>query len=1067
MADVLLTEKLFANMAGWEAMKRARTYLDGGQVLSSNWSPPVLKGVVNAGGTSYRSGLVIRGETDVENLCTCKDSREWGTICAHSVSVGLHHLRRDMVSKGDLKGAMGLATPPPSVGGGSSLPAGKVFAPVVQPKKPKNGLKLAQAGESGESLRLHVVLPPNFAAAIAKGKGMIFLEGESGGKRQPLNTFSKAVTYQCDALDAALLLQAEELAEGDVPAMLVMTSAQLVTLLPKLANHPRITVGKQHKVEVLSKVWRTAVKATLDPKGEITVAVPPMASDVALLTDGKQSWVFQQNRFQPLTLPPLVIVATQGPVRLKRSEVPIFLSRDWPQLQLNCDVQTNFKLEDFSCETAPPKFLLHLAGGLAQMRAQLQCAYGPRIYTVGQATADDAMWLPDPVSPTRYVTRDVGSEQQALNRLLKYGFSRPDGQGMSQLIGEDRVLTFMAREYPRLEKEWQVTLEERLQRSAEKNLERVEAEISILPSGERWFDLEVNFAGESERFSAADIQRLLLSGRSHTRLKNGKIALIDMGAVDDLQQMLVDASPQQKDGRYRLDNSQAGFLQASLSEAGLNKVKAPSAWLSKAVPRHGTADMPVPPLGDLEKVLRPYQRQGVAWLWFLRNNLFGGVLADEMGLGKTLQTLALLSAAKAQAASQLKPSLIVCPTTLVFNWREEAKKFAPHLKVLVLDGPQRQNRFATMAEHDLVLTSYALIRRDAEHYRGVEFDTLILDEAQHIKNRESQNAQAVKSIRAEHRVVLTGTPMENSVLDLWSIFDFLMPSYLGAAKDFRERYELPIVRDKDKEAQARLSRRLRPFILRRLKRDVAKELPEKLDQVAYCELTEEQQAAYTQILNASRKEVMDAVGAQGVGKSRMVIFSALLRLRQVCCDLRLLKMEGAEIKSPSAKLDLFGELLEEVIDGGHRALVFSQFVEMLFILRERLDKEGVRYCYLDGSTSNRGEVVEQFQKSNDIPLFLISLKAGGTGLNLTAADTVIHFDPWWNPAVEDQATGRAHRIGQNRVVTSYKLIARGTLEEKILNLQQRKREIAEATLDGEEAFSNSLTWEEIQGLFAG
>ncbi|MCD6052553.1 MAG: helicase, partial [Verrucomicrobia bacterium] len=866
------------------------------------------------------------------------------------------------------------------------------------------------------------------------------------------------------AQDRALYREAEALAEGEVPAMLVLTTAQVAGLLPKLVGHPRISVGKQAAVEVSKQIWRATIKATLEPKGEIVLSAGTMPGDAALLTSGTQSWVFQKNKFQPVVLPPALLAATQGSVRLKRSEVPIFLTRDWPQLQAACEVQSNFKLEDFSCEASPPKFLLHLHGGLAQLHGQLQCAYGVRIHTVGKATADDGMWQADPDSPTRYITRDTAAEKAALDRLLKYGFSRPDELGMCHLVGEDRVLNFMAREYPRIEKEWKVSLEERLQRSTEKNLERIEPEFRVMPSGERWFDLEVSFAGESERFSAMDIQRLLLSGRNHTRLKNGKIALIDTEAIQELQQVLQDVSPEQQGGKYRINNAQAGFLQSSLDEAGLTKLQAPPTWQAKAFARQGVAEMPLPAVGELEKVLRPYQKQGVAWLWFLRQNQFGGILADEMGLGKTLQTLALLVAAKNEA--KLKPVLIVCPTSLVFNWVQEAKKFAPQLKVLALDGPQRQARFPLIAESDLIVTSYALIRRDAELYRQHEFDTVILDEAQHIKNRESQNAQAVKTIRADNRLVLTGTPMENSVLDLWSIFDFLMPGYLGVAKDFRERYEMPIVRDKDKDAQARLTRRLKPFILRRLKRDVAKELPEKLEQVSFCELTEEQQAAYTQILEASRKEVLEAVGAQGLAKSRMVIFSALLRLRQICCDVRLLKLPDAQIKAPSGKLEMFGELLEEIIDGGHRALVFSQFVEMLTLLREKLDKDGVKYCYLDGSTKNRGEVVEQFQKTNDIPLFLISLKAGGTGLNLTAADTVIHFDPWWNPAVEDQATGRAHRIGQNRVVTSYKLIARGTLEEKILSLQQRKREMAEATLDGEEAFSNSLTWDEIQGLFA-
>ena len=394
----------------------------------------------------------------------------------------------------------------------------------------------------------------------------------------------------------------------------------------------------------------------------------------------------------------------------------------------------------------------------------------------------------------------------------------------------------------------------------------------------------------------------------------------------------------------------------------------------------------------------------------------------------------------------------------------EAKKFTPNLRVLALHGPDRHRLFDQIPESDIVVTSYALIRRDAEKYRGLEFDTVVLDEAQHIKNRQTQNAQAVKAVRAKYRLVLTGTPIENSVLDLWSIFDFLMPGYLGAAQDFRERYELPITRDKNSDAASRLSRRLRPFILRRLKRDVAADLPAKLEQVSFCEMTSDQRAVYQQVIEASRKEVLDAVGAQGIAKSRMVVLSALLRLRQVCCDLRLLKLDGVEPANASGKLELFGELLEEVIDGGHRVLVFSQFVSMLTLLKEKLTAEGIEYCYLDGSTTNRGAVVERFQKTATIPVFLISLKAGGVGLNLTGADTVIHFDPWWNPAVEDQATDRAHRIGQTRVVTSYKLITRDTIEEKILLLQQKKRDIIKATLGSEEELAEALSWEDIQEL---
>ena len=704
--------------------------------------------------------------------------------------------------------------------------------------------------------------------------------------------------------------------------------------------------------------------------------------------------------------------------------------------------------------------------GLTQVQAQLQCAYGPRIMTVGVTAKDESLWLPDSKCTTRYSTRDFGAEVAAAERMRRAGFTGPDPQGRWNLHGESAVVRFFARDYPRWQKEWEVSLAERLQQSTSKNFERLEPRFEIRPSGERWFDLEMSLASaDGEKFSAADIQRLILSGNSTTRLKNGRIALIDTGALEEFNEVLRDCAPQQHANGYRFSDVQAGFLDATLRQQPGWQVQAAAGWRDRAARQSGQAKLTCPPLGPLEEVLRPYQRQGVAWLQFLRENKFGGILADEMGLGKTLQTLAFIQSCHANRKLS-GPVLIVCPTSLVFNWLAEAKKFTPGLKALTLHGTGRHGRFEDIARSDLVITSYALIRRDAERYRELEFDTLVLDEAQHIKNRQTQNALAVKAVRAGHRLVLTGTPMENSVLDLWSIMDFLMPGYLGSATDFRERYEQPITRDKDETVQARLGRRLRPFILRRLKTEVVKDLPAKLEQVSYCELTDDQAEIYKQVLAVSRKEVMDAVGAQGVAKSKMIVLNALLRLRQICCDLRLLKLDNAEFTDDSSgKLAMFGELLEEAMDGGHRVLVFSQFTTMLALLKDKLAAGNIEFCYLDGATTNRGAVVEKFQGNAKIPVFLISLKAGGVGLTLTGADTVVHFDPWWNPAVEDQATDRAHRIGQTRVVTSYKLITRGTVEEKILALQQKKRAIIKATLGGEETLADTLTWEEIQGLF--
>jgi len=1041
---VELTEALLSKAAGWDVVKRARAYLEQGQVISSYWAPPLLRGVVQGGESSHRASMVIHNDIDIENLCNCREAREWGKICAHSVAVGLHWLKAQKTASSESAPLPGRGTPAP--------PARKV-----------SGLQREAGGEPAE---LRLILPPNLGEAIGRGKLMVVFEAKWSGGRCPLNALPKGRAYGFSAQDNAVIEQVESLTNGETPALMQMTTHDFAVLLPLLAGNENITLGKTHAVTVTKTPLKLALRATLEANGEVTVALRDKTAAGVMIGD----WAWCASAWQPLGLPVALSGIFNGPVRMTRAEVPLFLAQHWPQLSAAGNTEANFKLEDFSLAPQAPRLLLSLRGGTTQLSALLQCAYGARIMTPGLTSAEENVWLPDPEVPTRYSTRDFGTERAALGRLQRSGFTSPDAQGKMQMNGQNSVLNFLAREFPKLQREWSVTLDEQLENRTLKNIERVEPRFEITSSGVQWFDLGVVFAASSgETFSAADIQRLVLSGQGHTRLKNGKMAVIDTGAVEELQEVLLDCSPQQGEAAagYRIKSTQAGFLEATLRQHADWKVQAPSAWRERANQQSGEAKLECPPLGKLETVLRPYQKQGVAWLAFLRANDFGGILADEMGLGKTLQALAFLESLRnAAEGARTGPHLIVCPTSLVFNWVAEAKKFTPELKVLALQGAERHAQFGEIGASDIVVTSYALIRRDAERYRGLEFDTVVLDEAQHIKNRQTQNAQAVKAIKARHRIVLTGTPLENSVLDLWSIFDFLMPGYLGTAKDFRERYELPITKEKNAEAQARLARRLRPFMLRRLKAEVATDLPKKLEQVSYCELTPDQRSVYQQVIEASRKEVLEAVGADGLAKSRMVVLTALLRLRQVCCDLRLLKLEKVNPANASGKLELFGELLEEVIDGGHRLLVFSQFTGMLAILKERLTEEGIEFCYLDGSTTNRAEVVERFQKDATVPVFLISLKAGGVGLNLTGADTVIHFDPWWNPAVEDQATDRAHRIGQTRVVTSYKLITRDTVEEKILTLQNRKREIIQAMIGGEEEFAGALNWEEIQELLA-
>ena len=548
--------------------------------------------------------------------------------------------------------------------------------------------------------------------------------------------------------------------------------------------------------------------------------------------------------------------------------------------------------------------------------------------------------------------------------------------------------------------------------------------------------------------------------------------LIDRDAVESMRRVFQDCEAREgrAPGRFRLPAIYAPYVQSSLAALDGIDVEEPPDWRRRAALLNRDLRIAPEPLGALDPVLRPYQKEGVYWLRFLETSGFAGILADEMGLGKTLQTLAWLRLPRRKEAARGKPALIVGPTSLVENWAREAAQFTPELRCLVMSGSGRHDRWEEILRHDVVITSYALLRRDLDRYRELTFSAAILDEAQHIKNRATQNAVAACQIRAENRLVLTGTPVENSVADLWSILNFLMPGYLGAYDAFKADYEQPIAAgDREGEqAQQRLRRKLKPFLLRRLKRDVARDLPDKIQKTSFSALTPDQERIYTALLEQYRRKIGDLVSARGFERCRMEVLAILLRLRQACCHLELLPPEirgNTPAEAPSAKLDQFLEILDEAIDGGHRMLVFSQFVGMLKLLRRALDARGVAYCYLDGGTQERLAECQRFNLDRAIPVFLISLKAGGTGLNLTGADMVVHFDPWWNPAVEDQATDRAHRIGQKRTVCSIKLITEHTVEEKVLALQQRKQAVIQATVGTtDEAVMQSLTWADVQDL---
>jgi len=465
---------------------------------------------------------------------------------------------------------------------------------------------------------------------------------------------------------------------------------------------------------------------------------------------------------------------------------------------------------------------------------------------------------------------------------------------------------------------------------------------------------------------------------------------------------------------------------------------------------------------EIKAELRAYQKEGVQWLERLRGMYLSGILADDMGLGKTLQ--AITSITQMHALFPKSTTIIICPTSLLYNWYEEFKKFNPNFKVAVIDGipGQRKRLIKTIQEYDALITTYSLIQKDIELYDGFVFKYVVLDEAQHIKNRATRNAKSVKQIKGDHRLILSGTPIENSLDELWSLFDFLMPRFLGSYDRFIERYIRPTGEELTKNLQY-LRKKVAPFILRRMKADVLDDLPPVSEIVYHTQLTPVQQDLYRSYAASAKDELTKLVERDGFDKVQIHVLATLTRLKQICCHPGIFAKEQAE-PGDSAKYEMLMELLNTLIEGRHKTVIFSQYTKMLQIIRSDLEKAGIRFCYLDGASKNRLELVKEFNEDKHIPVFLVSLKAGGTGLNLTGADTVIHYDMWWNPAVQSQATDRVHRLGQERNVSVYKLISKNTIEEKIVEMQNRKKGLVKKVVTCDEEALAKLTWEDVLEL---
>lgn len=667
------------------------------------------------------------------------------------------------------------------------------------------------------------------------------------------------------------------------------------------------------------------------------------------------------------------------------------------------------------------------------------------------------------------IHRDLDFEQDALSQLDSLGFAGSEQNPLELRVPSDNPSLQALRWNYLLEKGladleldgWEIEYADNFALEFT-TIDDWEAELAR--SGENWFEISLGFVVDGKRINLLPILVDMIAQMHNpqelkTLLKEQQHLLIPLDEKHwvklDSQRLtkildtlieLYDHAPLNAEGNLLLNQVQGLGLSELLNDPRLQWKGADELRLLSKQLIHFQGIKAVELPKDLKADLRPYQYEGLNWLQFLREYHFNGVLADDMGLGKTLQALAHLLIEK-QAGRADRPTLVIAPTSLMSNWRREAEKFTPSLKVLILHGPEREQHFEQLKQYDLILTTYALVLRDEDLYRQHEFHYLILDEAQAIKNAKAKTTQVIYELNARHRLCLTGTPMENHLGELWSMFRFLMPGFLGPLDRFSRLFRVPIEKHGDAERQLQLRKRLQPFMLRRTKEHVAKELPPKTEIIRTVALEGVQRDLYESVRLAMDKKLREEINQKGFARSQIMILDALLKLRQVCCDPRLLKLDSAQGIHASAKLEMLMEMLIEMLDEGRKVLLFSQFTSMLELIEKELVKNHIQFSKLTGQTRDRESAINAFQEGN-AQVFLISLKAGGTGLNLTAADTVIHYDPWWNPAVEQQATDRAYRIGQDKPVFVYKLLTEETVEEKILKLQERKQSLADGLYMG-------------------
>ena len=1046
--------KYIKDRASAGSWRRGYEYHLKGQVLEGIPEKNFYKGKVKGNFQDFYKTDLIFKKTSIEARCDCPLKEEW---CKHAVAVALkaieEHAYEDFLEtkyniEHDFEDENTALTEPPK---------GNYIFHFNPKRKPNFFSILVMSRETGKVVRSI----ENILKAL--------LETQKIDKNFELNNSQK--------VEIAIFQQLLKTSRQDKKAgWYDIQITKFADMFPLLAKAEEVLDEKtKQRIKFTDEEWDLVLTVNSSNTGNVLLALEwqrPDKDEVYPFEEVRYfsrhlKWGRYKNVIFPINVP--VGVVPQNLIKssftdLKDADGGKFIYEELPKLQKEMKVEISDTINKLMLEQRPPLNIVTLGIDYDQsLKVSLEFEYDGVRVPFSKTTAQVPYVTVKTDESLYWIKRNIEHEQVAYNMLLACKFVPMQTNNLA--LEKENAIDFYNYYIQQAGEGWKFI--EKDDMNFFKILEepfKLKAEIDFFEGSNDSFEIHLYGQAGEEIINFEEIYETIQGGEKYSRIRS--LGFVEFPAQDIYTMMRSFNSfdvYRNSDNKFIVKTYRAGLLN-ELENLGVELILSnefSTFW--EQMSTFSTSE-DVKMSKNIKANLREYQFKGFSWLWFMYKYGLNGILADDMGLGKTLQALTLLQKAKDEDGPV--PTLVICPTSVVFNWEAEIQKFAPDLTCLKLSGIERRGLFKEIPDYDIVITSYALVRRDIEKLKKINFRYVILDESQNIKNSMSQTAQAVKKLNASHKMALSGTPIENKLEELWSVFDFLMPGFLFSLSEFNFRYVNPIMERSDKAVEKRLKLQIYPFILRRMKRDVAKDLPDKIENIAYCELTPEQRDFYLDVLDSTKEELFKSIEEKGLEKSRMSIFSALLRLRQICCHPRLYDKEGLKGKINSGKFDHLKEMLEEIMSEGHRILLFSQFVDMLDIIKDWLEREAIPYEYLTGKTKDRQGAVERFNKTDSIPIFLISLKAGGTGLNLTGADYVIHYDPWWNPAVEDQATDRAYRIGQKKKVFVYRLITKNTVEEKIQKLKQVKRNLVDSVISVDRNIVKTLTMDDVREIFS-